>query len=116
MVFIVVNAETKIESSWDKIEFIPPLSAMVSNYSTIAIVRYNRETMAVLQESFGRWGHQIRTGRCPAGRISKEPGSCGDIEFYPADVRFEISEIKQRIITCPNCRHLFGYRLKTWID
>ncbi|MCK7497256.1 MAG: hypothetical protein MZW92_45305 [Comamonadaceae bacterium] len=89
VVFIVVNAETKIESSWDKIEFIPPLSAMVSNYSTIAIVRYNRETMAVLQESFGRWAHQIRSGRCPAGQISKEPGSCGDIEFYMADVRFE---------------------------
>ena len=89
VVFIVVNAETKIESSWDKIEFIPPLSAMISNYSTIAIVRYNRETMAVLQESFSRWGHQIRSGRCPAGQISKEPGSCGDIEFYLADVRFE---------------------------
>ena len=89
VVFIVVNAETKIESSWDKIEFIPPLSAMVSNYSTIAIVRYNRETMAVLQESFDRWAHQIRSGRCPAGQISKEPGSCGDIEFYLADVRFE---------------------------
>jgi NTE family protein len=89
LAFIVVNAETKIESMWDTVEFIPPLAAMVSNYSTIAIVRYNRETMAVLQESFGRWAHQIRSGRCPPGKISKEPGSCGDIEFYLVDVRFE---------------------------
>ena len=89
MVFIVVNAETKVESLWNKIEFIPPFSAMMSNYSTIAIVRYNRETMAVLQESFGRWAHQIRTGRCPPGQVSREPGSCGDIEFYLVDVRFE---------------------------
>lgn len=89
MIFIVVNAETKTESMWDTIGYIPTLSSIISNYSTIAIVRYNIETMAVLQESFGRWAHQIRTGRCPPGEISKEPGSCGDIEFYLVDVRFE---------------------------
>ncbi len=89
VVFIVVNAETKIESMWNKVAFVPPLAAMISNYSTIAIVRYNRETMAFLQESFGRWAHQVRMGRCPPGEISKEPGSCGDIEFYLVDVRFE---------------------------
>jgi len=94
VVFIVVNAETKTESMWDKIEFVPPFSAMMSNYSTIAIVRYNNETMALLQESFGRWVNQIRSGRCPPGQISKEPGSCGDIEFYLVDVRFKNLEDK----------------------
>ena len=89
IVFIIVNAETKIESAWDEVEFMPPLAAMLSNYSTIAIVRYNRETMAVLQESFSRWTYQIRTGRCPPRQVSREPGSCGDIEFYLVDVRFE---------------------------
>jgi NTE family protein len=89
LAFIVVNAETKIESSWDKMEIIPPLSAMLSNYSSIAINRYNRETMAVLQESFSRWAHQIRSGRCPPGQIPREPGSCGDIEFYMVEVSFE---------------------------
>ena len=89
MAFIVVNAETKIESSWDKMEIVPPLSAMLSNYSSIAINRYNRETMAVLQESFSRWAYQIRSGRCPPGQISTEPGSCGDIEFYMVDVSFD---------------------------
>ena len=67
----------------------PPLAAMLSSYSTIAIARYNRETMALLQESFGRWNDQVRTGRCPPGQISREPGSCGDIEFYMVDVRFD---------------------------
>lgn len=89
VVFVVVNAETKTESQWDKFEFVPPFSAMLSNYSTIAIVRYNRETMSMLEESFGRWTDQIREGRCPPGQISTEPGSCGDIEFYLVDVRFE---------------------------
>jgi NTE family protein len=89
LAFIVVNAETKIDSSWDKMEIIPPLSAMLSNYSSIAINRYNRETMAVLQESFSRWAYQIRSGRCPPDQISKEPGSCGDIEFYLVVVSFD---------------------------
>jgi NTE family protein len=88
IVLIVVNAESKTESQWDKAEVVPPLSAILGNYSTIAIVRYNRETMAVLQESFGRWIDQMREGRCPPGQISTEPGSCGDIEFYLVDIRF----------------------------
>ncbi len=87
--FIVVNAETKFESKWDRTDIIPPFAAMLSSYSTIAISRYNRETMAHLQESFARWTDQVRTGRCPPGQVSREPGSCGDIEYYMVDVRFE---------------------------
>jgi NTE family protein len=94
VVFVVVNAETKTEAKWDNFEVVPPLGAILSSYSTIAIVRYNRETMAILQESFGRWAQQIRTGRCPPGQTSTEPGSCGDIEFYLVDVRFENLEDK----------------------
>jgi NTE family protein len=88
IVFVVVNAETKIESHWDRIESVPPMAAMLANYSSIAITRYNRETMAVLQESFNRWAGEVRSGRCPPGRMSREPGSCGDIEFYLVDVSF----------------------------
>ena len=94
VVFVVVNAETKIESIWDKTEIMPELAGILSNYTTIAIVRYNRETMAVLQESFERWTHQIRAGRCPPGQESREPGSCGDIQFYLIDVRFENHKVK----------------------
>lgn len=87
--FIVVNAETKIESKWDRTAIIPPFAAMLSSYASIAIARYNRETMALLQESFSRWSDEIRRGRCPPGQVSREPGSCGDIEYYMVDVRFE---------------------------
>jgi NTE family protein len=87
--FIIVNAEKKIDDQWDKIEFVPPFSAMLSNYSSIAITRYNRETVALLEESFEAWAREIREGRCPPGQISTAPGSCGDIEFYLAEVRFQ---------------------------
>jgi NTE family protein len=88
VVFVVVNAEKKADDSWDKIEYVPPFRAMLSSYSSIAISRYNLETVALLQESFERWTREIRTGRCPAGQISTEPGSCGDIAFYLAEVKF----------------------------
>ena len=95
MVFIVVNAETKTDSKWDKGGIVPPFGAMLSNYSTIAIVRYNRETMALLQESFSRWTRQVREGRCPPGQISTTPGSCGDIKFYIVEVSFESLKDKE---------------------
>ncbi|MGC9968016.1 MAG: patatin-like phospholipase family protein [Syntrophobacteraceae bacterium] len=89
IVFVVVNAETESDPKWDRIEKVPTFGAMLSSYSSIAIARYNVETVALLQESFPRWADEIRRGRCGSGAVSKEPGSCGDIEFYLVQVRFD---------------------------
>jgi NTE family protein len=88
IVFVVVNAETEIDGKWDRLEQIPTFGAMLDSYSSIAIARYNVETVALLRESFSRWADEIRKGRCGSGKISKEPGSCGDIEFYLVEVNF----------------------------
>jgi NTE family protein len=89
IVFMVVNAETETSDKWDRWEKVPPFAAMLDSYSSIAIERYNRETVALLRESFARWAEEIRRGRCGAGPVSMEPGSCGDIEFYLVEVRFD---------------------------
>jgi NTE family protein len=89
IVFVVVNAETETDAKWSRTEKIPPFGAMLSSYSTIAIGRYNVETVALLQESFARWAGEIRGGRCGSEPFSTEPGSCGDIEFYLVQVRFD---------------------------
>jgi NTE family protein len=91
-VFVVVNAETAIDDKWDRWPKVPPFSAMLDSYSSIAIERYNVETIALLSESFSRWADEIRKGRCGSGPISTEPGSCGDIEFYLVQVRFDALE------------------------
>jgi NTE family protein len=88
IVFVVVNAETEIDDKWDRFEKVPPFSAMLDSYSSIAITRYNVETVALLRESFSRWADAIRKGRCGSGKISVEPGSCGDIDFYLVEVNF----------------------------
>jgi NTE family protein len=89
IVFLVVNAETAIDDKWDRWEKIPPFGAMLDSYSSIAIERYNMETVALLSESFPRWVDEIRRGRCGSGPVSTGPGSCGDIEFYLVQVRFD---------------------------
>ena len=89
VVFIVVNAETETNDRWDRYEKVPPLAAMLESYSSIAIERYNMDTVALLHESFPRWADEIRKGRCVSGQISTEPGSCGDIEFYLVQVKFD---------------------------
>jgi len=87
--FIIVNAETEIDNKWDQSGTIPPFAAMFDSYSSIAITRYNIETVALLRESFNRWTDEVRKGRCPEGQISTTPGSCGDIEFYLVEVKFD---------------------------
>jgi len=89
VVFVVVNAETEVNDKWDRYEKVPTIGAMIESYSSVAIERYNMDTVALLSESFPRWTDEIRKGRCGSGQISTEPGSCGDIEFYLVQVRFE---------------------------
>ncbi len=87
IVFVVVNAETEIPDTWDRFEGIPPFAAMLSSYSSIAIERYNRETVALLAESFPRWAEEIRKGRCDSGATKEDP--CGDIQFYLVQVKLD---------------------------
>ena len=89
VILIVVNAETEPDRKWDRIENIPPFGAMFSAYSSIAIERYNQETLALLKESAELWANEIKTERCKGGVVSSEPGSCGDINFYVVEVKFD---------------------------
>jgi NTE family protein len=89
VVFIVVNAETEPDTKWDKTEDIPTFGVMLASYSSIAIDRYNKETIALLKESVGSWANEIKTQRCKGGPVSTSPGSCGDIQFYVVEVKFD---------------------------
>jgi NTE family protein len=89
VVFMVVNAETQPDTKWDRTEWIPPFAAMFSSYSSISIERYNEETIALLKESVKSWADEIKTQRCKGGAVSTAPGSCGDIQFYVVEVKFD---------------------------
>jgi NTE family protein len=89
VVFIVVNAETKPDPKWDKTERVPTFGVMLASYSSIAIDRYNEETITLLRESVGSWADEIRNQRCKGEAVSTSPGSCGDIQFYVVEVKFD---------------------------
>ena len=86
---IVVNAETQPDTQWDRSENIPTLGAMMSAYSSIAIERYNEETIALIKESARSWADEIRAQRCKGEAVSSAPGSCGDVQFYVVEVKFD---------------------------
>ncbi len=90
VVLIVVNAETEPDKKWDRIEKIPPFGAMASSYSSIAIERYNQDTIALLKESVKSWADEIKAQRCKGEVVSAQPGSCGDIQFYVIEVKFDV--------------------------
>jgi len=89
IVLIVVNAEAQPDTKWDRSGSSPPVSAMLSAYPSIAIERYNDETIALLKESIKPWTDEIRAERCRGGAVSTAPGSCGDIQFYVIEVKFD---------------------------
>jgi NTE family protein len=89
VVFIVVNAETEVSSTWSLFGKPPAFAAMLSSYSSIAITRYNFETVMLLRESFSRWTDEIQKNRCAGKSVSTEPGACGDIKFYLIEVKFD---------------------------
>lgn len=88
VVFLVVNAETELSRTFTLFDKPPPFSAMLNSYSSVAITRYNFETIMLLRESFARWTEEIRAGRCGSGTASTQPGACGDIQFYMIEVNF----------------------------
>ncbi|MGO9378139.1 MAG: patatin-like phospholipase family protein [Dissulfurispiraceae bacterium] len=97
VVFILVNAETELKRDINLFDKIPGFSAMLTSYSSIAITRYNFETVMLLRESFERWTKEVQEGRCGGEKISSEPGGCGDIKFYLIEVKFDaLKDEKER--------------------
>lgn len=89
IVFIIVNAETEVDKKWSLFSKLPGIGPMLSSYSSIAITRYNFETVMLLRESFNRWTREVQENRCAGKPVSTEPGACGDIEFYLIEVKFD---------------------------
>jgi len=89
VVLIVVNAATRPDPKWDRSAAEPSVGAMMSAYSSIAIERYNEATIALIEQDAKSWADDIRDQRCKGGEVSTAPGSCGDIQFYVVQVKFD---------------------------
>jgi NTE family protein len=89
MVFIVVNAETGVDTSPDLKESPAGIMKVLGSITNTPLSRYNFETIELLKAEFKKWGEDIRTGRCNDPSYKRDSDSCDDIEFYLVEVSFD---------------------------
>jgi NTE family protein len=89
VIFIIVNSEKELSDKWYLSEKSPPLKVKMKSFSVISMARYNYDTVMLLRDRFGGWTQDVQQNRCGNGPISTEPGSCGDIQFYLIEVKFD---------------------------
>jgi NTE family protein len=89
VVFIVVDAETAVSPKYALSGRPPGFVETLSSYSSIAISRYNYDTLMLLDDSFRKWSGEIRRVRCGNKPISTKPNACGDVKFYLVLVHFD---------------------------
>ena len=89
VVFIVVNAETESDISWDQQENVPTISQALKSATSVLMNRYNFETIELLKENMQKWTKEINERRCkePAAESGTEP--CREISFYIIEVTFD---------------------------
>jgi NTE family protein len=89
ILFIVVNAQTGLNASWDKLEGGPSAAQVVDAATTVQINRYNFETVDLLRSSFSNWGRDLRAARCGPGGVTNENQDCNDVQLHLAEINFE---------------------------
>jgi len=88
IVFIAVNAETAVDTSQDMKGSSLPFTRILKSITSTPMSKYNFETLELVRSSFPRWADEISKGRCSDENYNHDKGSCGDIEFYLAEVAF----------------------------
>ena len=90
ILFIVVNAQTGLNSSWDRLEGGPSALQVVEAATTVQINRYNFETVDLLRSSLSAWGRDLRALRCPGGAAAQPAGKeCNDVKLHLVEVGFD---------------------------
>lgn len=96
ILFIVVNAQTGLNASWDKLEGGPSAAQVVDAATTVQINRYNFETIDLLRSSFTNWGRDLRAARCAPTADNTKPLDCNDVQLHLAEINFESVRDPQR--------------------
>ncbi len=87
VLFVVVNAQTEGDPSWDKRERVPSIMTMISILTKVPLNEHNFETISLLRTNVSRWAKRIAEARC-APEIIKQ-GRCELVEFFLVDVNFQ---------------------------
>ncbi len=89
ILFVVVNAQTGLNESWDKLEGGPSAAQVVDAATTVQINRYNFETIELLRSSFANWGRDLRAARCREDSTANKEVACNEVKLHLVEVNFE---------------------------
>jgi NTE family protein len=85
ILFIVVNAQSGLNSAWDKLPAGPSVGAVIEAATTVQINRYNFETVELLRTSFEQWARDLRAARCGATPAA----DCAEVRFHLVEINFD---------------------------
>jgi NTE family protein len=89
ILFIVVNAQSGLNGSWDKLEEGPTAAQVLDASTTVQINRYNFETVELLRSSFTSWARDLRATRCPGGDAVSPTQDCNDVKLHLVEIGFD---------------------------
>ncbi len=92
ILFVVVNAQSGLNSSWDKLEGGPSARQVVDAATTVQINRYNFETVELLHRSVAAWGDELRDARCQAAKAANSEATCSEVNMHLVEINFESVE------------------------
>ena len=81
VVFIVVNAETEADISWNQMESVPTISQALRSSTSALINRYNFETIELLKENMQKWTKEVNDRRCKEQAAESGAEPCKEISF-----------------------------------
>ena len=89
ILFMVVNAQSGLNSSWDQLEGGPSARQVVDAATTVQINRYNFETVELLRRSVAAWGDELRNARCQAALAANAATTCSAVKMHLVEINFE---------------------------
>jgi len=97
ILFVVVNAQSGLNSSWDKLEGGPSATQVVDAATTVQINRYNFETVELLRRSVSAWGDELRNARCQAALAANAAATCSAVKMHLVEINFEsVKDVEKR--------------------
>lgn len=86
--YLVVNAQTDSIRAWTRSPNVPGLVDALGSATTVALNRYNYETVELFRQDLQRLVAEIRAARCaPHGDAPASP-DCGDIAAHLVEISF----------------------------
>ena len=86
--YLVVNAQTDSIRAWTRSANVPGIVDALNSATTVALNRYNYETVELFRQDLMRLVAEIRAARCEPREGVPAPPDCGDVAAHLIEISF----------------------------